>query len=187
MEDTQIIRRIKNGDTEAFSILVEKYHGRLLSYIFRLIREERVVEDIGQDVFLDIYKSLQGFDENRGTPFSAWLFIAARNRCVSELRKTNATAAISLEEIGDLAADGQSADARLIEAEEREAIRISLEGLSKSFKEPLMMRLRGCSLEEIASACGLTLGTVKSRLFRAKERMKFLIDRQLGGKDYECV
>ena len=187
MEDNQIIKRIKGGDIDAFAILVEKYHERLLSFILRLVRDKQLVEDIGQEVFLDIYKSLQGFDEDRGTPFSAWLFIAARNRCLSELRKRKAPVAVSLEEIGDLAADGLAAEALLIEHERQEAFRISLEGLARPFREPLLMSLRGFTLREIAGACGLSPGTVKSRLFRAKERMKLLIGRHLGGKEYESV
>jgi RNA polymerase sigma-70 factor (ECF subfamily) len=187
MEDIRIIRRIKNGDVDAFSKLVEKYHQRLLTFIFRLVRDEGIVEDIGQEVFLDIYKSLKGFDENRGTPFSAWLFIAARNRCISELRKKNASVALSLEEVGELAGDNLSAEALLMAHERSEALRFSLEVLAKPFKEPLLMSLHGCTLQEISRACGISPGTVKSRLFRARERMKLLIERHLGGKGYESV
>lgn len=187
MEDNQVIRRIRNGDTDAFSILVERYHERLLNFIFRLVRDERIVEDIGQEVFFEIYKSLQGFDESRGTPFSAWLFIAARNRCISELRKKNASGALSLEEIGELAGDDRSAEALLMEHERSEALRLSLEGLAKPFREPLLMSLRGCTLKEISRACAISPGTVKSRLFRAKERIKILIARRLGGKGYESI
>jgi RNA polymerase sigma-70 factor (ECF subfamily) len=89
LEDIEVIRRVKSGDREAFSIFVEKYHRHLLNFIFRLIADEGIVEDIGQEVFLSIYKSLKDFDEDRGTPFSAWLFVIARNRCIAELRRKN--------------------------------------------------------------------------------------------------
>jgi RNA polymerase sigma-70 factor (ECF subfamily) len=85
VEDIDVVKRIKNGDVEAFSILVEKYHKYLLNFIFRLIGDEEIVEDIGQEVFLSVYKSLKDFDEKRGTPFSAWIFITARNRCIRDI------------------------------------------------------------------------------------------------------
>lgn len=186
MEDQEVVRRIKGGDTEAFSVLVEKYHERLLSFIFRLVRDERIVEDIGQEVFLNVYKSLPTFDENRGTPFAAWLFIVARNHCISELRKRNGNtfAAVSIEEIGELADNYQSTESLFMEQERREALRISLEKLAKPFKEPFLMSLRGYSLMEIAKACNISPGTVKSRLFRAKEKMKSLVKGYLGGNGY---
>ncbi|NLT67024.1 MAG: sigma-70 family RNA polymerase sigma factor [Acidobacteria bacterium] len=87
MDDFDVINRVQAGDVEAFSILVEKYHRHLLNFIFRLTGDEQLVEDIGQDVFLRVYKSIRKFDIERGVPFSAWLFITARNRCISEFRR----------------------------------------------------------------------------------------------------
>ena len=86
MEDPEIVQAVKDGDIEAFSLLVEKYHRRLLNFIYRLTSDAEIAEDIGQEVFLSVYKSLDGFDVKKGVPFSAWLFIAAKNRCMSELR-----------------------------------------------------------------------------------------------------
>ncbi len=98
VEDIEVVRRIKNGDIEAFSILVEKYHNHLLNFIYRLTGDVDIVEDIGQEVFLSVYKSLRNFDDNRGTPFSAWLFITSRNRCISEMRKKGNRKFIPLDE-----------------------------------------------------------------------------------------
>ena len=87
MDDTEIIKNVQAGNNESFSIIVERYHRHLLNFIYRLLGDPQVVEDIGQEVFLSVYKSIRNFDVNRGIPFSAWLFITARNRCISELRK----------------------------------------------------------------------------------------------------
>lgn len=57
MEDCEVIRQVK-GDTDAFALLVEKYQGHLLNFIFRLVKDEAIVEDIGQEVFLSVYKSV---------------------------------------------------------------------------------------------------------------------------------
>jgi RNA polymerase sigma-70 factor, ECF subfamily len=87
MDDIEIINNIQEGNSESFSLIVDKYHKQLLNFIYRLMRDEQIVEDIGQEVFLSIYKSIRAFNLQRGVPFSAWLFITARNRCISELRK----------------------------------------------------------------------------------------------------
>jgi len=84
VDDIDIVKRVQAGDRNAFSLLVEKYHRPLLNFIYRLVGNDHSVEDIGQDVFLNVYKSMSRFDLSEGVPFSAWLFIAARNRCISE-------------------------------------------------------------------------------------------------------
>jgi len=184
MRDREIIRRIKNGEVEAFSILVKKYHSGLLSFIYRLVGDEKIVEDLGQEVFLDAYKSLRDFDIERGTPFSAWLFIMARNRCISELRKRNGAACLPIDEIIDLGAELKSAEELLIEHEQRQMMASSIKRLAQPFRAPLVMSLQGCSLKEIADACGLSPGTVKSRLGRAREKLRLLVKVYSGGKGY---
>ena len=104
MEDIEIINRIKCGDIEAYSVLVEKYHRQLLNFIYRLTGDEKSVEDIGQEVFLSVYLSLQRFDEYRGTPFSAWLFIIARNRCVSQIRERRGRTILPIDDVPDIPA-----------------------------------------------------------------------------------
>lgn len=189
MEDGQVIARVKSGDIQAFSILVEKYHRRLLAFIHRHVDDESLAEDIGQEVFLDIYKSLRDFDLERGTPFSAWLFIAARNRCRSELRKKQAAASISLEEvdIAGLGCDIRTAESLLVEKERRNAVRSSLSLMSDHLRKPILMSLRGNSLSEIAAACGVSTGAAKARLFRAREKMRLLVARRFGGGSYERI
>jgi RNA polymerase sigma-70 factor (ECF subfamily) len=187
MDDQLIIERIKKGDSEAFAILVERYHKPLLSFIYRLVSDEKIVEDLGQEVFLDIYRSLKGFDEHRGTPFSAWLFIMARNRCISELRKRTGTASVSLEAISDRGAELKSAEDLLIEHERRQTVRTFLQRLSEPFRRPLVMSMRGYSLQEIAVTCGISAGTAKSRLNRAKQKLRLLVKESFGGKGYERI
>jgi len=147
------------------------------------------VEDIGQEVFLDVYKSLRHFDENRGTPFSAWLFIAARNRCVSELRKRTGDPGVSIDavDVADLGVDLHTAEHLLMDNERRQALGASLARISEPLRKPVLMWLNGSSLEEIGEACGVSPGTVKSRLFRAREKLKFYAQQQAGGKNYERV
>jgi RNA polymerase sigma-70 factor (ECF subfamily) len=82
VEDADILKRIKNGDTNAYSEIVHKYHRHLLNFIYAYVGDERIVEDIGQETFISAFKSISEFDLKRGTPFSAWLYTIAKNRCI---------------------------------------------------------------------------------------------------------
>lgn len=187
MDDFDIIKRVQNGDVESFSLLVEKYHRRLLNFIYRLVADERVVEDIGQEVFMSVYKSIKNYDIQRGTPFSAWLFITARNRCISELRKTRNRSFVSIDEANDIAVHQPSPEEAAAYAERGQAIRSALEQLPEPYRSVLIHSLRGDSLEEIALESGISVGTVKSRLFRAKEKVRSFMSGHFGGKRYEGV
>jgi len=185
MNDNAIIKSIRNGDVDAFARLVQKYHKNLLSFIYRFVRDPHLTEDIGQEVFLDIYKSLAKFDPEMGTPFSAWLYISARNRCISELRKRGRGENVPLEDYHSVSDREDSAEEMLIGHEDRQALVASLEQLPEPFRTTMLKSLQGASLNDIASQGGITLATVKSRLFRAKEKMKLLLKEHVGGVGHE--
>lgn len=187
MDDNDIIKAVQNGDSESFSLLVEKYHNHLLNFIYRIVRDENIVEDIGQEVFLSIYRSLKSFDVGRGTPFSAWLFMSARNRCISELRKNRNRSNIPIEEADGLVNRGISPEDAAIDSERLQAIQASLEQLSEPFKSTVLQSLRGDSLEELARTSEVSVGTVKSRLFRARQKLKLFLREHFGGSGYEGV
>ncbi|ACM20431.1 RNA polymerase sigma factor [Geotalea daltonii FRC-32] len=175
MEDIQVIQCIQAGDTEAFAVLVSRYHRNLLNFIYRLVRDEALVEDLGQEIFLDAFRGLRDFDPHRGVPFAAWLFILARNRCISEVRARTLRNFVDIEGIPEPAGSIPDAEELFLAGERREALRRSLEQLPEPFRETILQSLAGKSLEEIAAKDGVSLGTVKSRLFRAKEGLKALM------------
>ena len=185
MNDNVIIRRIQGGDVDAFAQLVQKYHKNLLSFIYRFVRDSHLSEDIGQEVFLDVYKSLARFDPELGTPFSAWLYISARNRCISELRKRGRGESVPLEDYHIITGSEDSAEEALIRHEGRRALAASLEQLTEPFRTAMVKSLQGATLNEIAFQCGISQATVKSRLFRAKEKMKQLMKEHVGGVVHE--
>lgn len=187
MEDSQIIRRVQGGDTEVFALLVSRYHRNLLNFIFRLVGDETIVEDLGQEVFLNVFRTLPEFNLDREVPFAAWLFTVARNRCASELRARGEWRFVDLEAIAELPAAGRSAEEALLAGERCEAVQDSLRQLPEPYRTTLLRSLEGQSLEEIALGQAVSIGTVKSRLFRAKERMKALVGEVLGGNKHERV
>ena len=187
MEDSRIIQRVQSGDTEAFALLVSRYHRQLLNFIFRLVGDRAIVEDLGQEVFLNVFRTLPGFDPDRGVPFAALLFTVARNRCVSELRRRGKQNFVDLDLIGELPAPCRSGEDILLVRERREAIEYSLRQLPEPYRTTLLRSLEGQSMEEIATGSSVSVGTVKSRLFRARARLKALVEEIFGGKEHERV
>lgn len=185
MDDNRIIRRIQEGEVDAYALLVRKYHRNLLAFIFRLVGDGHLAEDIGQEVFLNVYREFHRFDPDRGTPFPAWLYMVARNRCISELRKQRRTEPLPDEGCLQLASTAETAEATLIRREEREALAATLAELPEPFRSTILMSLQGDSLDEIADRCGIPLATVKTRLFRAREKIKLLLREQFGGVGHE--
>jgi RNA polymerase sigma-70 factor, ECF subfamily len=170
--DIETIQRIKRGETEAYAVLVRKYHRHLLNFIFRIMRDETIVEDIGQEVFISVYRALPNFDENRNVPFGAWLFIIARNQCISELRKRKTANFVPIFEDFPEAEHSLASDEILIQNEQRSALFQALETLEEPFREALLQSLKGATIDEIARACNVPQNTIKTRLFRAKDKLR---------------
>ncbi len=185
MQDEAIIRRVQEGDCEAYALLVRKHHRALLTFIRRLVRDAHLAEDIGQEVFLSAYKALPGFDTSRGTPFMAWLCVLARNRAVSALRARGRYRLTPMEDISLLPAVEPGLDAMLISREERLALAESLEKLEEPFRSTILLSLQGELVEDIALTCGVTPATVKTRLFRAREKLRRFVAVHFGGICHE--
>lgn len=179
MEDEDVIRKVKAGDREAFSLLVEKYHRPLLNFIYHLLGNPSAVEDVGQEVFLSAYQSLGRFELERGTPFSAWLFTIARNRVYDELRKRRPF--LPLENIFHLSAKEAGPEEILLAKERTAALKECLAILPENHRRALMDHLEGLTSTDLARGSRLPEGTVKARLFRAKQMLRVLLKKQFGG------
>ena len=187
MDDTDIIARVRQGDTEAYALLVRKYHRGLLAFIHRLVRDAHLTEDLGQEVFLDAFKSLARFDPERGTPFGAWLYVLARNRCLSQFRKRGRLVLVSVDDAPEPAGDAPGMDEGLIAREERRTLAACLEQLDEPFRTAVRLSLRGQAVEDIARDLGVPASTVKTRLFRAREKLRRLFAAKTGGICHERV
>lgn len=176
MEDLEIVKLVRNGDIDAFSLLVEKYHRNLLGFIYRIVRRTEAVEDIGQEVFLSAFQSLENFDAGRGVPFSAWLFTIAKNRCFSEMRKQKTRR----EEPLDDSIVGK--DDYAGPEESKKALERALSVLEEPFKSAILNSLEGLSIVEIAAKDRVPAATVKTRLFRAREKLRRLLSKRPEGE-----
>ena len=176
--ETIVVRRAKQGDQGAFETLLTRYEKRVYSLAYHYAGNEQDAMDISQEVFLRVYRFLPQFNEE--SQFSTWLYRVTSNVCKDYLRKRNARAAASLsgEEDGeeylieapDLRYNPEDA---LEQKEMRREIRESLARLTPDHREILIMRdVLGLTYEEIAGSLELEEGTVKSRIARAREKLR---------------
>jgi RNA polymerase sigma-70 factor (ECF subfamily) len=171
-EDLEVIRRILAGDTDAFRLLVVRYQRPLFCLIRNLVPGPDA-EDIAQDVFLAAFANLAGFDQARAG-FSTWLFTIARNRCLAALKKRRPVLCARLPE----RADSRTPEAEASEEEWFRRLDAALEQLPFGQRTAFVLaQMQGLALDEIARIEGVSVGTVKSRLGRARDKLRALLPR----------
>jgi RNA polymerase sigma-70 factor, ECF subfamily len=180
-DDKAVVRRILQGDREAFAVIIERYQQPLLNYLGRMLGEREQALEFAQDVFLKAYASLGGYREEY--KFSTWLFRIASNHMIDFWRKKK-IAAVSLDRsFSEDGAPPQAADPgpsviRSYELSElRKKIEKALRQIPESLRELFILRhVNEFSYEEIAGIKRLPVGTVKNRVFQAKEAVRALLE-----------
>ncbi|MHB8917053.1 MAG: RNA polymerase sigma factor [Desulfocucumaceae bacterium] len=191
-DDDMLVKRSKNGDLEAFEELVRRYEARVYTVAYRFMGNHADASDLAQDSFIRAYQALPTF---RGdASFATWLYRIASNVCRDEIRRQQRHKKVSLDEIlsqpggnPSLAAPEMSPQECLERNETQELVQKQLNALSGEHRLILLMReIQGLSYEEMASALDCTLGTVKSRLNRARQtlRQKMLERKELFDINY---
>ena len=183
-QEVQIVQRVLQGDVNAFEKLVLEYEKSVYALTQRMTGNAEDAADMAQETFIKAYNSLSSF---RGdSKFSVWLYRIATNVCLDFLRSRSRKPTVSLsvedddgEEVElDIADESQSPERLLERGLTRDAVRRGLNALSPEYRQILLLReIQGLSYEEIAAALGIDLGTVKSRIFRARKKLcTFLIE-----------
>ena len=177
-QELAVIRRVQRGDANAFEYLVAAYEKNVYNLALRMTGNPEDAEDMAQEAFLKAYSSLDSF---RGdSKFSVWLYRIATNVCLDFLRSRSRKPTVSLsvedddgeETQMDIADESQSPEQLLERGLTRDAVRRGLKSLSPEYRQILLLReIQGLSYEEIAEALVLEVGTVKSRIFRARKRL----------------
>ena len=183
-QEAMIVRKVLQGDVNAFEKLVTEYEKAVYAIAQRMTGNPEDAADMTQETFIKAYNSLSSF---RGdSKFSVWLYRIANNVCLDFLRSKNRRPTVSLsaedddgeETQLDIADESQSPELLLESSLTRDAVRRGLDSLPPDYKQILLLReIQGLSYEEIAAALGIESGTVKSRIFRARKRLcTFLIE-----------
>ncbi len=181
-EDAALVRRVQAGDRRAFDALVRKYQQKILQLIMRYVHDPEAAQDVAQEAFIKAYRGLKGF---RGdSAFYTWLYRiainAAKNYLASKARKVPdsdvETSDAELMEGADSMRDQGTPERELLSDEIKRTVLRAVEELPEDLRTAITLReVEGMSYDQIAEAMGCPIGTVRSRIFRAREA----IDRHL--------
>lgn len=179
--DSRLVSRVLSGDNQAFEDLVRAYYGRVRALVFHHLHREDDLDDALQEIFIKSYQALPQFGKRSN--FYTWLFRIASNYCIDRLRKKRLEL-VSL----DGAEERDSIEARLPNgpdspedvlgrSERVRMVRIALGKLDPIFQNILVLReLEGLSYEEITESLNINMGTVKSRLARARAELRRILE-----------
>ena len=182
-QEAAVINAVLDGDVNAYEYLVKAYEKNVYNLALRMVGNSEDAYDMSQEAFIKAYNSLHSF---RGdSKFSVWLYRIVSNVCLDYLRARNRKATVSLsvenddgEDVElDIADEASSPQVLLDRSLTRDAVRRGLQALPPDHREILLLReIQGLSYEEIADTLDLEVGTVKSRIFRARKKLcAFLI------------
>ena len=170
-DDLEAIQRVLADDVESFRRLVERYQRPQLTLVRNLTPPDTDREGVAQDLFLAAFRSLASFEPRRAA-FSTWLFTIARNRCRNELARRRPVAGVELPESVDL----RSPEREASEAELFRQLDAALDALPFEQRSAFVLaHLQGLSYEEVGRIEGVGVGTVKSRIARAREKLRRLL------------
>jgi RNA polymerase sigma-70 factor (ECF subfamily) len=182
--DEELISRFQHGEIHAFELIVERYKDQLLNFVYRFLGSQEQAEDILQETFLRVYRNRHAY--RRVAKFSTWIYTIAGNLARTELRKRNRRRLFSISDMGVEDKDYEVAD-EVFNPESyvdtilhEEVIQREINNLSPKFREVIILRdIQELSYEEIAKVLRIPIGTVKSRVNRARLRLQTQLKKHL--------
>jgi RNA polymerase sigma-70 factor (ECF subfamily) len=192
--DALLVERFKRGDTHAFEMLVVKYQRRIERLIARMVRDADLVPDIAQETFIRAYRALPQF---RGeSAFYTWLYRIAVNsakKALTDMKRDPVVTEAALASRTDddetshaptELTDGETPESLLASKEIASTVNAAIEALSEDLRQAITLReIEGLSYEEIAEAMNCPIGTVRSRIFRAREAIAERLRPHIEAKD----
>ena len=188
ISDKELLSNVINGEFESFDVLVNRYKNRLINFVFRFVKDYDVSEDIVQETFLRVFRKRR--DYKAIANFSTWIFTIAGNLAKSELRRRKRWKFLSIDSFNDngntfeLPDHGMEPDrvtaVRLLD----EYVQKAIDSLQPKYKEALILRdIEGMSYKQIAEIMRIPVGTVKSRVNRARLKLQKKLKEHSPGKE----
>jgi RNA polymerase sigma-70 factor, ECF subfamily len=175
VSDAQLITEAKGGNLTSFEVLLKRYEKRLHSFAYKKLLDSDAANDVVQETFIRVFKTLQKFDTTK--PFTSWMYTIAKNLCFDILRKGRHSAVLEW----DIPDTNESFLSRIIRAEAVTAVWDAIKILPEKYKLPLIgFYFSNLSLRELSYNLNMSENTVKTRLRRAKGYLKV----ELGRKGY---
>jgi RNA polymerase sigma-70 factor (ECF subfamily) len=170
-DDRGLLDRIRGGDSDGAGELFERYAPAILRFAGRLLSDRTAAEEVTQEVFLKVIARANQYDGRASV--ASWLFAIAANACRDRRRRDRRAPVVPLEAVADPAEKGEGVERRLLDRERRDAVREALASLSEEQREALVLaRYHGMPYAEVAQTLGISVGAVKTRIFRAVETLK---------------
>ncbi|MGN5536485.1 RNA polymerase sigma factor RpoE [Alcaligenes sp. Lyrl_28] len=191
--DAELVARVQRGDKRAFDLLVLKYQRKIMRLLSRMVRDPSEIEDVAQETFIKAYRALPQF---RGeSAFYTWLYrIAintARNWQASAARRPNTLQNVETEEgetfdrIDNLSDIG-TPESMMVSRQIAETVNTAIQALPEELRTAIVLReIEGMSYEDIAHTMDCPIGTVRSRIFRARDAIAAQLRPILDGEDSE--
>lgn len=177
-EEQHWLDQARAGDQEAFGLLVQAYQRPIFALTYRMLGQTIEAEDAAQEVFLRAYTRLHQYNPQH--KFSTWLFSIANHHCIDRLRKKRRVQVVGLDEspaVFSLASETPQPEERALAAEQEDEMHALVNQLEADYRTPLVLRYwNDCSYQEIADIMGISVGAVKSRLFRARKKLASLYE-----------
>jgi RNA polymerase sigma-70 factor (ECF subfamily) len=171
IDDDRLIKQFIAGDNSAFQVLVKRHKEKVRNIIYLTMSNSALVDDIAQEVFITVYRNLKHFRFE--SQFTTWLYRITVNRCKDYLRKMNVRKIFSPIEEGIEVSEFDTP------VENNDISRIVMDAISKlpvKLRMPLILKdIEGFSYQEISESLNCEMGTVKSRIFRGRERLKEIL------------
>jgi RNA polymerase sigma-70 factor (ECF subfamily) len=183
-EDLQFLLMVRRGEPDGASELFRRYGTPVLRYADRMLGNRAEAEEVAQEVFLKLISRVDQYDGRASV--ASWLFAIAANASRDRLRRTGRRATVPLDAVAEAPAAEPPADAALLARERRDLVRKALAELSDDQREALILaRYHGLAYAEIAKALSISEGAVKTRIFRAMEKLKDVFSH--GGPTWNAV
>jgi len=168
-----LVQRAQKGDLSAQNDLIVAYQSRVAGFVFAMLGRAAPVDDLCQDIFAKMLRGLSGLHDP--SLFEAWLFRMARNQCIDHARRERWRRMFTL---FDPATDDPPMEVDVARKDRVDAILLLLQRLAPRDRSLLLMAQDGLSLAEMAKATGTTTTTIKTRLHRARERLRQLYEKR---------
>lgn len=175
-----LVKKSQSGDVESFELLISSYDKRAYNIAYRVMGNEEDAKDMAQEALLRVYRSIKDF---RGqSSFSTWLYRIVTNVCLDELRRRKNEKYVSMDSTiqtdsgelhMELCSDKETPESAFERVEQREAIKNAIRELNDEYRSVIVLRdIQGFSYEEISNILDCSLGTVKSRINRARTMLR---------------
>lgn len=177
ISDEDLIEKFQRGDIYAYELIVKRYKDQLLNFVYRFLGNHEEAEDVVQETFLRVYRNRHAYQ--RVAKFSTWIYTIAGNLARTELRRRNRRRIFSLSSMGvedkeyEISDDMLSPERHTNTVLSEEIIQKEINKLSPKFREVIILRdIQELSYEEISKIIRVPIGTVKSRVNRARLRLQ---------------